>query len=226
MGSFWLSSLTLSTVPSESVHEETVFLETLDGVQIDAGIIRSDADQPMATVVIGHPHPMYGGDRSNHVVRALQQAAFELNCHSIAVNFRGVGYSGGEHDNGDAERLDLLAACELAEMVEPDAPIVMAGYSFGAVVALNVTHPQITSWVAIAPPVALMASGPTSRSHHRPKFLFVPEHDQFSSPAEVREYVSTWTATSVEVISHVDHFIMVDALQCAHTALTAALASH
>lgn len=207
------------------MHEETVFLETLDGVHIEAGIVRSDAHKPRATVVVGHPHPLYGGDRTNHVVRALQQAAWELDCHSIAVNFRGVGHSSGEHDNGDAERLDLVAACELADMIEPDAPIVMAGYSFGAVVALNVTHPHISSWIGIAPPVPLMGSGPTARTHHRPKYLFAPEHDQFSSPDDLRGYVSQWTSTTLEILPSVDHFIQVHALECARAAIQQSLAA-
>jgi len=225
MGSFLSSSLTLSTVPSLSVQEETVLLETLDGVTIEAGIVRSDASQPVATVIIGHPHPLYGGDRSNHVVRALQIAAWEKHCHSIAVNFRGVGYSGGEHDNGDSERLDLVAACELADMIEPDHDIIMAGYSFGAVVALNVTYPLISAWVAIAPPVSLMSSTPTASSHHRPKYLFVPQHDQYSTPEQIRAHVSQWSATSVSDIQGVDHFIAVGAHDVAQEALSQALHS-
>jgi alpha/beta superfamily hydrolase len=205
------------------VQEETVSLETLDGVTIEAGIVRSDANQPLATVIIGHPHPLYGGDRSSHVVRALQVAAWELNCHSIAINFRGVGYSGGEHDNGDSERLDLVAACELADMMEPDGDIIMAGYSFGAVVALNVTHPLITAWIGIAPPVPLMGSTPTASSHHRPKFLFAPEHDQYSTPAQLRAHVSGWSSTTVAQIQGVDHFIAVGAKDTARDALSQAL---
>jgi len=223
MGSFLSSSLTLSTVPSLGVQEETVLLETLDGVTIEAGIVRSDATEPLATVIIGHPHPLYGGDRSSHVVRALQEAAWELNCHSIAINFRGVGYSGGEHDNGDSERLDLVAACELADMMEPDRDIIMSGYSFGAVVALNVTHPLITAWIGIAPPIPLMGSAPTASSHRRPKYLFAPEHDQYSTPVQLRAHVSSWSSTTVTQISAVDHFIAVNAKETAHNALTTAL---
>jgi alpha/beta superfamily hydrolase len=205
------------------VQEETVLLETLDGVSIEAGIVRCDAPKPLATVIIGHPHPLYGGDRSHHVVQALQVAAWDLDCHSIAVNFRGVGYSGGEHDNGDSERLDLVAACELADMLELDANIIMAGYSFGAVVALNVTHPLISAWIGIAPPVPLMGSMPTASSHHRPKYLFVPEHDQYSTAQQLRTHVSSWASTSVTEIPGVDHFIAVGAHDLAHTALTEAL---
>ncbi len=205
------------------MQEETVLLETLDGITIEAGIVRCDTREPLATVIIGHPHPLYGGDRSHHVVRALQEAAWNLQCHSIAVNFRGVGYSGGEHDNGDSERLDLVAACELADMMELDANIIMAGYSFGAVVALNVTHPLISAWIGIAPPVPLMTSTPTASSHHRPKYLFAPEHDQYSTAQQLRAHVSTWTSTSVAEISGVDHFIAVGAKDVAHSALTQAL---
>lgn len=205
------------------MHEETVFLETLDGVEIEAGVIRTDARTPVATVVIGHPHPNFGGDRTNHVVRALQEAAWDLECHSIAVNFRGVGMSGGEHDNGDAERLDLAAACELADMMEPDGNIVMAGYSFGAVVALNVTHPYISAWVALAPPIGLMTSQPTASSHHRPKYMYVPEHDQFTSPDQLRDSVATWSATTVVTLPGIDHFVAVNARDIAQSALHAAL---
>lgn len=205
------------------MHEETVFLETLDGVEIEAGVLRTDADRPLATIVIGHPHPAYGGDRSNHVVRALQHAAWELKCHSIAVNFRGVGMSGGEHDNGDAERLDLAAACELADMMEPEGNIVMAGYSFGAVVALNVTHPYISAWIALAPPVGLMTSPPTASKHHRPKFLFAPEHDQFTSPEELRNYVTAWSSTTMTTLPGVDHFIAVNVNDIAQRAVKAAI---
>ena len=158
---------------------ETVYLETLDGISIESDVVRTEQYPARAVVVIAHPHPEYGGDRFNHVVRALQDAAADLGCHSIAIDFRGVGNSGGIHDNGDAERLDLAAACELGDMIEPDCPIIMAGYSFGSVVGLNVSNPFIAAWLAVAPPLPFMTSVPTAANNHRPKFLLVPEHDKF-----------------------------------------------
>ena len=130
---------------------ETVFIQTIDGVEIEADIIRTDAVTPRAVVIIGHPHPLYGGDRHSHVVRALQEAASQANSHSIAIDFRGVGNSGGFHDDGDSERLDLAAACELADMIEPECPIIMSGYSFGSVVTMNVSNPWVAAWLCIAP---------------------------------------------------------------------------
>jgi alpha/beta superfamily hydrolase len=96
-------------------------------------------------------------------------------------------------------------------MIEPDCPIVMAGYSFGSVVGLNVSNPYIAAWLAVAPPLPLMTSTPTAANNHSPKFLLVPEHDQYTSPAQLRDAVTTWTNTSVVDLPGVDHFIVADA---------------
>lgn len=188
---------------------ETVYLETIDGVAVEADLLRSDAAKVRAIVIIGHPHPLHGGDRFNHVVQAMQRAATLADCHSIAVDFRGVGNSGGFHDNGDAERLDLAAACELADLIETDCPIIMSGYSFGSVVGLNVSNPWIAGWIAIAPPVSFMASIPGAASSPRPKILVAPEHDQFTSPEAMRAAVANWTNTEVVDALGIDHFIAV-----------------
>lgn len=202
---------------------ETVYLDTIDGIEIEADVIRTDAETVRATVVIAHPHPLYGGDRHNHVVRALQEAAAGLGCHSVAVDFRGVGNSGGIHDGGDAERLDLMAACELADMMNPDGPIVMSGYSFGSVVGLNVTHPLIAGWICLAPPVALMSSEPIASRYGQPKILMTPEHDQFTSPVDLRERVKEWQNTTVVELASVDHMIAVGAAPAAARALASVL---
>lgn len=202
---------------------ETVSLETIDGILIEADVVRTDAYPARATVVIGHPHPLYGGDRYNHVVAAIQRAAASLGCHSIAVDFRGVGNSGGVHDDGDSERLDLAAACELADMIEPDAPIVMTGYSFGAAVALDTTHPLVEAWLAVAPPAGMIARGPLASRNARPKMILSPEHDQFGAPDAVGTAVATWENTTVTAIPGVDHFIAVGAEAAVREALASLL---
>ena len=202
---------------------ETVFIQTIDGVEIEADIIRTDAVTPRAVVIIGHPHPLYGGDRHSHVVRALQEAASRADCHSIAIDFRGVGNSGGFHDDGDSERLDLAAACELADMIESECPIIMSGYSFGSVVAMNVSNPWIAAWVSIAPPTSLMTSSPVAAHNHRPKVIVMAEHDQITTPDAIREAMSEWTNVHFIDAPGVDHFFAVDALAISTNALQCAL---
>jgi alpha/beta superfamily hydrolase len=193
------------------VATETVLLETIDGINIEAHLRRTDTFPASAVVIMAHPHPLHGGDSNNHVVRAMQDAAEELGCHSIAVDFRGVGNSGGFFDDGDSERLDLAAACELADMVESDCPIVMAGYSFGALVGLNVTNPWIHGWIAIAPPLLLGASAPIAATNPRPKVLIVPEHDQFCAPEQAKTSAAQWNNTEIRTIAGIDHFMAVGA---------------
>lgn len=202
---------------------ETVYLETIDGIAVEADLIRSDADSVRAVVIIGHPHPLYGGDRFNHVVQAMQRAAHAADCHSIAVDFRGVGNSGGFHDNGDAERLDLAAACELADLIEPDCPIIMTGYSFGSVVGLNVSNPWIAGWIAIAPPVTLMSSTPGAASSPRRKILVAPEHDQYTTPTEMHDAISSWTNAELIEVAAIDHFIAAGADDICTSALARVL---
>ena len=205
------------------MHTETVSIGTIDGALIEADLIRCDDPEPRAVVIVAHPHPLHGGDRHNHVVQAIQRAALSLGCHSIAPDFRGVGNSTGAHDNGDAERLDLAAACELADMVEPDCPVVMAGYSFGAMVALNTTHPDIAVWLAVAPPLIMMHTDPLAAGNHRPKVVVAPEHDQFADLDELLERTSSWTNTRVDVARGIDHFFMADSGRICHDALAVAL---
>ncbi len=216
----WSLLLTVSTVPSCPVGVETIYLETIDGINVEADLVRTDADLVRAVVIIGHPHPLYGGDRFNHVVRAMQDVALGLDCHSIAVDFRGVNNSGGFHDDGDSERLDLAAACELSDLIAPEVPIIMTGYSFGSVVGLNVSNPWIAGWIAIAPPAQMMKSLPSAANNPRRKIIIAAEHDQFTTPDEIATAISTWDNSQIILAPGVDHSFAVNAATLCNSALS------
>ena len=216
----WSLLLTVSTVPSCPVGVETIYLETIDGINVEADLVRTDADLVRAVVIIGHPHPLYGGDRFNHVVRAMQDVALGLDCHSIAVDFRGVNNSGGFHDDGDSERLDLAAACELSDLIAPEVPIIMTGYSFGSVVGLNVSNPWIAGWIAIAPPAQMMKSLPSAANNPRRKIIIAAEHDQFTTPDEMAAAISTWDNSQIILAPGVDHSFAVNAATLCNSALS------
>ena len=199
---------------------ETIYLEPIDGINVEADLVRTDADLVRAVVIIGHPHPLYGGDRFNHVVRAMQDVALGLDCHSIAVDFRGVNNSGGFHDDGDSERLDLAAACELSDLIAPEVPIIMTGYSFGSVVGLNVSNPWIAGWIAIAPPAQMMKSLPSAANNPRRKIIIAAEHDQFTTPDEIATAISTWDNSQIILAPGVDHSFAVNAATLCNSALS------
>jgi hypothetical protein len=194
-------------------------LEALDGAQVEADLVRVDGAR--GAVVLAHPHPLFGGDRLNPVVDALFNALVDIGFTALRFDFRGVNNSSGTHDGGDSERLDILAAIELLEVIDPDAPIWLVGYSFGAFVSLNVVDPRIAGWVGIAPPLAAMNTRCLADTDYRPKLLLVPEHDQYSAPAATADLTASWVSCTQSTVTMADHFlsgrlnIVVQAV-CAH----------
>jgi len=187
------------------VATETVLLHTADGLAIDAEV--SVPPAPWAAAVVAHPHPLYGGDMHNHVVTALYRSLPAAGIATVRFDFRGVGLSEGEHDHGQGERLDVAAAVDLVAPYASDGPVVLCGYSFGAIVAAQVVHPRLAGWLLVAAPLgeapALLAA-----PDHRPKLLLVPEHDQLTSPAEARRLTAGWAATTVEDVPMADHSLL------------------
>ena len=164
-------------------------------------------DAPVGGVVLTHPHPLFGGDRFNPIIDTLFGLLPEAGFTTVRFDFRGVNESSGVHDDGDSERLDVLAAVELLEFAQPDSPTWLVGYSFGSVVALNVVDPRVSGWVTVAPPLAAVAGRVLASTDHRPKLLLVPSRDQFSPPETAAPIIEAWANTAMRPIDGADHFL-------------------
>lgn len=104
---------------------------TIEGDYSLESIVNEQGKQ--AGVVICHPHPLYGGDMHNNVVAALEEGFSMKGFTTLRFNFRGVGGSGGMYDEGEGEVNDVLAALTfLKKVVNEDAYLILAGYSYGA----------------------------------------------------------------------------------------------
>ena len=68
---------------------------------------------PIALVL--QPHPQYGGTMNNKVVVDTFHTFMENDFSVCRVNFRGVGKSDGEFDNGQGELADAAAALDWLE---------------------------------------------------------------------------------------------------------------
>jgi len=103
-----------------------------------AGMIEVLRDEPAAgkprhgMAVIAHPHPLFGGTMDNKVVQTMARAFVQAGWTALRFNFRGVGASQGEHDEGRGELDDMLA---LIAAEAPEGPLALAGFSFGSFVA-------------------------------------------------------------------------------------------
>ena len=79
----------------------------------------------------------------------------------------------------DTEQLDVRAAIDV---VADDRPVIVAGYSFGADVALSVTDPRISRWITVAPVLSIFTEFAAAHDA-RPKTLIAAAHDQFRPAA-------------------------------------------
>ena len=107
---------------------------------------------PIALVL--HPHPQYGGTMNNKVVVDTFNTFMENNFSVCRVNFRGVGKSDGEFDNGQGELADAAAALDWIERENFDnSQCWIAGFSFGSLIAMQLLmrRPEINRFVAISP---------------------------------------------------------------------------
>jgi alpha/beta superfamily hydrolase len=89
---------------------------------------------PRAGVVVCHPHPLYGGTMTNPVVHHVARACRDVGLATLRFNFRGVGRSTGRYDGLD-ERHDVERAVAFLRDRLRGAPVALAGYSFGGVMA-------------------------------------------------------------------------------------------
>ncbi len=135
---------------------------------------------PATAVVLCHPHPQYGGNMDYPLVRVVAEQLQRAGVATLRFNFRGVGLSQGSYGDMVGECADARAAVDLlAERARP-ARIVLAGYSFGAVIALRVgaVHPRVEHLIAIAPPLAVMPLDFLGDCR-KPKLLLAGDRDQY-----------------------------------------------
>ncbi|MDR0577788.1 MAG: alpha/beta hydrolase [Candidatus Accumulibacter sp.] len=118
-------------------------VERLLRIDGPAGIIETTVespDEPRGLALVCHPHPLFGGDNRNKVVHTLAGAFVRLGYAAFRPNFRGVGLSGGRHDDGRGETEDMLAVLDEARRVFGELPVALAGFSFGAYVQTRVAE--------------------------------------------------------------------------------------
>lgn len=184
--------------------------------RLEALLNEGDAGAYYAALVC-HPHPLGGGTMHNkvvyHAMKAINDPAHGLNWPVLRFNFRGAGLSAGEHD-GLAERDDVLAAIEWLH-AQYSLPILLVGFSFGAVMAIEAltlpgAGPHVFALAALGLPVRAewrRYTYPSLPALVLPKLFLSGDRDEFAPADELAAIVNSASEPKrFKLIHGTDHF--------------------
>ncbi len=179
-----------------------------DDITLEGLLHLPEGAGPFPGVVVCHPHPQYGGDMYNNVVGALVHAALDSGFAALRFNFRGAGESEETHASGQAEPDDVKAAgAFLAGQPEVDSGrVALAGYSFGAAMALLASPDVSPAGLALVslPTIAGELSLPGGAF---PLLLVSGDRDEYSDTAALARLAeAAGERARLEVMPGVDHF--------------------
>lgn len=177
------------------------------GVTSD-GLAATGADGGIrAAVVLGHPHPQFGGTMHTKGIYHTAKGLTRIGCAVLRFNFRGVGKSEGTWDEGRGERDDFTAGLDVMAARFPGVPLWAGGMSFGSWVGMNVgvVDPRVSALIGIAAPVSKWDFADVEKSP-KPKFFVHGEMDEISGFREINAfYARAADPKELVIIDSSDH---------------------
>jgi uncharacterized protein len=198
-------------------NDAAVSVRTIETLRGPAGRLEallnpgSRPSPPPVAVLLCHPHPLFGGTMHNKVVYHAMRSFVSLGLPVLRFNFRGVNLSEGTHDGGIGEQDDVRAALDWLD-AEFHLPMIAAGFSFGANMALRVgaEDSRVTGLVSLGTPIQA-----AERSYSwdflancgKPKLFISGSDDPFGPFAAVEEALRPLPEPKqIAWITNADHF--------------------
>lgn len=184
-------------------------------------ILKAPRGPLRGAALVLHPHPLFGGTMHNKVVFRAASALNDAGLLALRLNFRGVGQSTGEHDEGRGERDDVRAGLDYLTENYPDQEITLCGFSFGARVGLEVGigDDRVRRLISIGTPVDKYDF--SFLAECRKPILFVQgDRDEFGAVERLRDLVAEIKEpVELKIIKGAGHFFddQLDELKAAIT---------
>lgn len=143
---------------------------------------------PCASAVVVHPHPLRGGTLHNPVIFHCDRELSRAGLSTLRVNLRGTGASEGAHDEGRGEVDDVAAAVSWLRGVSAPAPLLLVGFSFGALCSIRyaLVDSTVRGVIALGLPVRRYpVEGLEALTG--PLAVVQGAQDELGSPAEVEQ---------------------------------------
>jgi uncharacterized protein len=201
-----------TTILSGSMQERIIVAEKRMRISVGAHSLEAayESGAGRDTVVLCHPHPLYGGNMDNDVVMALKTSLTSRGLGTLRFNFRGVGSSGGSYGDGLGETEDLKGVIRHLRQVGTPS-VHLAGYSFGAWITLRAIalEQPPASLCLVSPPMGFLDfSNLTLPSV--PTLITLGDSDSFCSATALKEWImaqedgkADW---HLEILDGCDHF--------------------
>jgi uncharacterized protein len=153
------------------------------------------------TALLCHPHPQYGGSMQDAVLETSANVLLDHGISCVRFNFRGVGASAGQYDNGIGEVDDLIAAHAWVRREYPAHDIWLLGYSFGANIVWRAQEALAPSHtILVAPPVGMMTF--TESNTPASVYAIAGDRDDFVKESSLQELLHN----QAHIIPGADHF--------------------
>jgi uncharacterized protein len=192
---------------------EPLRFETEDRLSLEGELRRPDGD-PRACAVLCHPHPQHGGSKDHPLLWSIRNDLASRGFAVLSFNFRGVMGSGGAYDAGVGELHDVRAAISRVRR-EVEGPTFVAGWSFGANVALReaLDDERVGALALLGFPLSdsslvlpELPGRAVLRAFDRPVLLLSGEADPFSPVPDLRSLGRRLGNAAVEIVPGTDHF--------------------
>jgi alpha/beta superfamily hydrolase len=143
----------------------------------------------------------------NKVVHTLARTFERWGAAAVRFNFRGVGRSEGNYGEGEGEVADALAVGGWIGQRWAGLPLYMAGFSFGAMVALRAADTLAArALVTVAPPAAKLSAAHIA-APHCPWLLLQGDKDQVTPMSELVPWLAGLSrAPELHVLREAEHF--------------------
>jgi uncharacterized protein len=166
-----------------------------------------DLQDPAGVAVVCHPHPLGGGTLHNKVVFRAARGLENANVATLRFNFRGVGASGGKHEEGEGEIEDVFAAVDWAVRKHPGKKLIVGGFSFGAWVATRAgcELPNVDAIFLIGTPVNKYDFG-YLRSCDKPMLLLHGTQDEHGDVQKLEKLAQELRNAESVIVTGADHF--------------------
>jgi alpha/beta superfamily hydrolase len=184
-------------------------------IPVEHGRLEVILKEPAAGSVSGvalvlHPHPLGGGTMHNKVVFRAANALNDAGLTTLRINFRGVGQSTGEHDEGRGELEDVRAGINYLAEKYPQQSITVCGFSFGAWLGLQVGtgDDRVRNLISIGTPLDKYDFS-FVMSCRKPLLFVHGSLDEFGDVEKLRELVEkleSQTPVHLIVVPEADHF--------------------